>query len=512
MRRTDANARRRMIGLAAGCAGVILASAAPALAQGTRGKMGDTEIRQEINEALIENPGVRGYKVDVSVSRGVATLSGTVENILARDRAIRLARSIRGVRSVVDRIDVMETDADDQTIEQRVERALAADPATESWEIMAEVEDGRATLTGSVDSLAEKDLAAHVAKSARGVRGLTNEIEVMYDTLRPESEIEAEVRGLLRADTLVDDALINVNANGPEVNLTGTVGSAAERWRAITDAWVRGVTMVDATGLEVEAWARDDRFRRGKYGEKSDQWIEEAVATGLEVHPRVTVESLDVTVDDGMVTLDGRVDNLKSKRAAAKTARNTVGVERVRNLIDVRPSTPTDDQLARRVRRALERDPYVSRYEVSVDVVNGRVILTGTVDDYFEKAQADDAAARVYGTVSVDNNLVVGDEWDYYTYDPYVDDWFYYDYDWYVPTGYTTFEDDMEIAEDIRDELFWSPFVDSDDVSVSVDNGVATLTGEVDSWSERSSARENAYEGGATAVINEIDVDPTEDN
>jgi hypothetical protein len=37
-----------------------------------------------------------------------------------------------------------------------------------------------------------------------------------------------------------------------------------------------------------------------------------------------------------------------------------------------------------------------------------------------------------------------------------------------------------------------------------VDDGVATLTGTVDSWSEYDAAVNNAYEGGAVYVDNEL--------
>ena len=48
--------------------------------------------------------------------------------------------------------------------------------------------------------------------------------------------------------------------------------------------------------------------------------------------------------------------------------------------------------------------------------------------------------------------------------------------------------------------------MDGDDIVVTVEDGKATLTGNVDSWSEYSAATENAYEGGATWVDNELDV------
>lgn len=123
-----------------------------------------------------------------------------------------------------------------------------------------------------------------------------------------------------------------------------------------------------------------------------------------------------------------------------------------------------------------------------------------------QKGQADDVAARVYGVTEVHNNLTVGDT-DNLTYDPYTDDWYPYDHDWLVTADDpTTKKSDWEIREDILEELFWSPFVDEDEVVVTVDDGVATLTGTVDTWAERASATENALEGGAVAVDNDLKV------
>ena len=105
----------------------------------------------------------------------------------------------------------------------------------------------------------------------------------------------------------------------------------------------------------------------------------------------------------------------------------------------------------------------------------------GEIDTKFEKDRAENAAEAIDGVVDVSNYLAVGDGWD--------------------------IQDDWEIAEDIAGELFWSPFVDSDDVAVTVVDGVATLTGTVDSLDERVAAVENAYEGGARLVDNDLLVD-----
>lgn len=67
-------------------------------------------------------------------------------------------------------------------------------------------------------------------------------------------------------------------------------------------------------------------------------------------------------------------------------------------------------------------------------------------------------------------------------------------------------ERDLKIAHEIRDQLRRSRFVDSDEVDVLVLDGTAILTGDVDTVAERSSAEQNAFEGGATRVRNRLSV------
>lgn len=117
-------------------------------------------------------------------------------------------------------------------------------------------------------------------------------------------------------------------------------------------------------------------------------------------------------------------------------------------------------------------------------------------------------AAGVYGVVEADNNLVVDDDYDNVIYDPYVDDhWYIHDHDRYVyANNYVTTKTDWEIRDDVRSELDWSPFVDSDEVDIMVDDGTVTLTAAVETWNERQAATENAYEGGAVSVDNDLSV------
>jgi osmotically-inducible protein OsmY len=41
-------------------------------------------------------------------------------------------------------------------------------------------------------------------------------------------------------------------------------------------------------------------------------------------------------------------------------------------------------------------------------VIGGVAVLSGTVDSYYEKVQAEDIAAKVSGVLVVDNDLIIG--------------------------------------------------------------------------------------------------------
>lgn len=477
---------------------LALSFAAPAaVAKDDSKQIADTDIVQAIETEMITDGAVPGHAIYVTSDEGIVTLTGSVDNALARERALRIARTTRGAKAVINRIVVAPVLRSDGQIRSDVIRALSADPATESWEIRTKVNNGTVTLEGTVDSWAEKRLAKQVAAGVRGVREIRNDLVVSHDDERADGEIEADIERRLEMDVWVGDALIDVHVDDGRVRLDGQVGSAFEKTRAASDAWVAGVQSVDDSDLEVTSWL-DDRMRRERVANPTDQEIEAAIENAFLYDPRVHPFTPDVDVSYGTVTLTGFVNNLAAKHAAAQDARNVVGVVRVHNYLKVRPpETLTDAALESDVERALRRDPYVHPYDIEVRARNGRVTLTGDVHSNYEKERAATVASRVTGTQEVMNLLDAPpfhDPLAYTTIDP-------------VPDGTPIVKTDAEIEDDIRQQLFWSPFVESDQIQVSVDNGIATLKGTVDDWSERKAARDNAYDGGAIAVIDRLEVD-----
>jgi osmotically-inducible protein OsmY len=440
----------------------------------------DEEIRGAVRAELWVDEAVDRGAIGVDVENGIVTLSGRVPNVIAQRRAIRRAENVRGVRAVIDRIEVAPEERSDEALQADVTQALTVDTTTDAYQLEVAVDDGLVTLTGTADSWQEKMLAEHVAGSVQGVLGVENRIAVELGEERPEGEILADVRSRLEHDVRVDPGLIDVAVNGREVVLTGTVGSAREKSLAASDAWVAGVRDVDASGLDVEPWARD-RMRR-EPAVPEDAQIESAVRDAWLHDPRVASFEPQVSVEDGVATLTGTVDSPAARWAAGRDAATTVGVWRVRNYIRVAPEADLPDaELAENVREAFERDAYLERQELTVSVRDGRVRLEGVVDTAFERRRATEVARAMRGVARVSNDVRVvdGDE------EPLAD---------------------WALEEDIEDRLLWDPRVNAMAVHVEVEDGRATLSGVVEDWVAYTEAFEDAYEAGAEAVVSQLRV------
>lgn len=461
------------VALATGLIGIGVESG-PAATQ----DIADIQINLAVEGSLFNNENVPADQIDTSTIDGIVTLKGNVPNLLAKSQAVRQAQMVKGVRAVVDRIEVRPRRITDIDLSKDVSRALLIDPATDSYDIRVTAAEGIVTLSGTVDSWAERQLAGTVAKGVRGVKGVTNDIQVKAPgTIRVDAEIEAEIERRFDNDVWFTGTRLDAEVEEGVVTLSGDVGSALQKSRAEVRAHIMGVKSV-RNDINVD-WRLRKNLRRTDYANKTDEEITQAVKNALLYDPRVWSFHPHVSVSNGLVTLTGLVDNLKAKRAAERDAKYTVGVKRVKNYLKVRPKDlPSDEHIGDRVRSALAIDPLVDRDDISTVVRNGTVYLYGTVDNYSEKWRADDIASRVSGVTAVMNRLVVQD----------------------TLIG----AQDWEIKTDIEDELWWSPFVDEEQVQVSVKDGVATLTGTVESWWERERATENAFEGGARHVRNNL--------
>ena len=112
-------------------------------------KLKDKDIAQAIETDLAIDDGVRAaHRVDVTSEEGIVTLSGTVDNLLAKDRSEKVAERIRGVKAVVNRVRVNTPNIADGRLKNSVEVALALDAATDAYELNVTARNGKVTLAG----------------------------------------------------------------------------------------------------------------------------------------------------------------------------------------------------------------------------------------------------------------------------------------------------------------------------------------------------------------------------
>ncbi len=140
------------------------------------------EIRHEL--VLLPNYGVfdnLSFKVD---AEGAVTLMGQVTRPLVKSNAENAAKSVEGVSSVNNQIEVLPVSAADDAIRLVTYRAIYGQSALNRYSLQAVpsihiiVKNGNVTLEGVTATEADKNLAGIQAKSVSGVFSVTNNLRI----------------------------------------------------------------------------------------------------------------------------------------------------------------------------------------------------------------------------------------------------------------------------------------------------------------------------------------------
>lgn len=447
----------------------------------------DETITRWADESLRLDPRIRSTDVDVRTLNGIAKLYGTVNSVQARSDAVLEVKKIAGVRGVIDELTIRPTDLSDDQITTGVVRRLTDNPAVRCEDLGVVVKDGAVTLHGKVASWNERDYASTLAGEVRGVRDVTNEMEISF--LRPltDKQNRDEIVAAIDRDTYLTGLPITVRVADGVATLEGKVGNAYEKERAETDTFRVGSVNRVNNQIEVEWW-KERGVREGMPAATGDE-IRRAVREALDQDLRIARPS-DVTIKvaDREVTLKGSVRDYYQETIALQDARDVVGVEKVVDLIDSDTSGRDDEAIASDLKLDLRSDSALDDRPIGVSVDDGVATLTGVVHSPFEKEHAKHVATSVPGVRSVVNDVVV---------QPAV--------------GYS----DEALREKIEGRLAanWKTRPISFGIHVAVEDGTATLTGDVESWSERLEAGHVArLVDGVADVNNDLKVvgpDPT---
>jgi osmotically-inducible protein OsmY len=118
--------------------------------------------------------------------------------------------------------------------------------------------------------------------------------------------------------------------------------------------------------------------------------------------------AIDISVEDGVVTLDGEVPGLGHKRLAGALAWWIPGSRDVVNGLGVSPpEQDSDGEITDAVRLVLEKDPFVNPDQIRVTTRNAAVTLDGLVPTKSEREMAEHDAWYVFGVENVVNRIAV---------------------------------------------------------------------------------------------------------
>jgi osmotically-inducible protein OsmY len=216
---------------------------------------------------------------------------------------------------------------------------------------------------------------------------------------------------------------------------------------------------------------------------QADRDLQKDVLAALEWEPSVEAAQIGVTVNDGVVTLQGTVPSLHQKWVAERIARHLLGVRAVANDLDVSPTgnaARSDSAIATAAANALEWDSAVPDSAVKATVRHGWVTLTGTVAHQFERSAAELCVQRLNGVKGVANSIVVKP---------------------CVCEG--------DVKAKIEEALQRSAIIDARRISVEARDGAVLLTGTVRSLAERDDAEHAAWAApGVTKVDDRLVVAP----
>jgi len=212
-----------------------------------------------------------------------------------------------------------------------------------------------------------------------------------------DSEIRRKVIAELDWDPSIDSSAVGVAVKDGVVTLSGSIANYWQKKEA--ERVVKRVAGVKAV-------AEDLTIKLPGTATRSDVDIAQSVVSGLRFNVAVPRDRIQVTVEDGWVTLEGEVEWQYQKSAAENAIKHLMGVKGVTNSISIKPRVSAADVKAK-IEGAFARRAQLDANQIRVESSDNKIILRGSVRSWDEKEQAEQAAWAAPGVTKVENNVIV---------------------------------------------------------------------------------------------------------
>jgi osmotically-inducible protein OsmY len=219
----------------------------------------DTHTAADIEFRLDHSNVIKHGDVRATFVNGVATLTGTVDNLGSKLDAVKAARKVHGVTQVVDNIHVFAKGVTDQQIIKQVRHEILTYYAYTIFDnVDLQVENGNVVVSGQVTFPFKKSDIGNILTRVKGVATVVNNLEVL-----PTSMFDDRLRWQLARAIYGDPYFVHygVQANPPihiivkngNVTLEGVVASTLDRTKADMAARGTGLSFSVVDNLRVES-------------------------------------------------------------------------------------------------------------------------------------------------------------------------------------------------------------------------------------------------------------------
>lgn len=207
----------------------------------------NADLQKDVQDAIKWEPLLSAAEIGVIAKDGVVTLTGIVDSYAKKMEAETAAKSVVGVKAVVEKIEVRFSNSFKKSDTDIANDALKGFKST--WDVPDDkikitVENGWATLEGEVPWNFQREAAKNVVNNLMGVKGVTNNIKIKPNI--QDAIEQREIEHALARNWAVDDEEIHVHVSGSKVKLDGVVHSFYQKEEAARIAWnAPGVLAVD---------------------------------------------------------------------------------------------------------------------------------------------------------------------------------------------------------------------------------------------------------------------------
>jgi hyperosmotically inducible periplasmic protein len=220
----------------------------------------DATTTSRVRTALLLSKNVSPFDINVQTTQAEVTLNGQVPSEQVKAVAGAIALDTSGVKEVHNNLGINPSTARnpeteglgkrvaDLEIKTLVSEALAQNAELAEKHIATDVKDRMVTLSGTVETVAQKNQADHIAWQVTGVQGVTDSLSAANAQTNPESiddKLAHRVEFELYSTKAISLKTVQIRADNGTVILTGNVSSRAEKLLAEKTAQsVEGVRKV----------------------------------------------------------------------------------------------------------------------------------------------------------------------------------------------------------------------------------------------------------------------------